>query len=696
MADLPEGCDVLKALLSMLVGFVLGPATLYLGMTSGLPSGLVMVLFVLALGGPIAVGRWLDHTDWLRLLPRERRVRFTVLLPAIVVATGLVAGSLDHLATRDRAFVITEMQVRMQVEPGGGAVIEEELTVEFRRSRRGIIRELPPEIPDAWSVALPRRDVADSYDEDGNPRSIVELAEQDRAARPAHVRDYEVLSATLNSGSVPVSESRRRDGGLELRIGDANRQLERGTYRYLLRYRAPSWTFVTGPSAEQAETRINVPGYSWASRIDEVDVTVSLPGEVDAARCVQGSLGATRPCDGEVQISGTEVQAVLGPFPDHTGATLSLHHPVAAFDQPPPEANVPALDDGGWRTTLPRPVTGLLLAALLVLPTVGLVLVDVRASTGSWRPSPAPARPSALPMPPGDLDPVEVAGLRQRRVASDLLLAELIRAEQRGLIQVHLDGEEARITTKGWSEVQQDPVLAGLLPLTLGSYDRETAARIHQAGRQLTARARDVLASRGLLRGTRRIPALVRAVVAAVVVAGGLWLTNAVIEVTRLSALAGYGVLLVFMLAVFAAAALWWGRRPSVTPEGRELLAQAEAFDHFIATVEEEQLQWAAEQPEIDTRHPALALLPYAIALGRSDVWWQRFGGTLRTQAPDDWAMSVAQPGLLRDLTRITTQLPSSGTADPGMFTGPSSLDGPGGGGGGGGSGGGGGGGRSW
>ncbi len=680
----------------MLLAFALGAAVLFGGVRAGLPFGLVMVLFLLAVAGPIVGVRWLERTRWLQLLPRDRRVRATVLLPAIVVATGLTVGSIDHLLTRDRAMVITGLQVQMQVEPGGGALVEEELTVEFRRSRRGIIRELPPEIPDGWSVVLPRRDAVDYYDEDGNPRSIVELAEEERANRPAHLRDYEVLTATLDGGAVPVSESRRPDGGLDLRIGDPDQQLERGTYRYLLRYRAPSWTFVTGSTAAQAETRIDVPGFAWASRIDEVEVTVSLPGEVAAARCVHGPVGATRSCDQAVRVAGTDVHAVLGPFPDHTGATLSLHSEVAAFDERPPEASVPGLDQGGWRTTLPRPVTGLLLAVLLALPTLGLVLVDVRAASGTWRPSDLPPLPSALPTPPGDLGPVEVAGLLRRFTSSELLLAELVHAEQRGLVRVRLDGEQARITTRSWSEVQQDPVLADLLPLTLGSYERETAGRIHQAGRQLTARARNVLADRGLLRGPRRLPTLVRAVAVAAVLAGGWWLTQAVVEVTRLSVGAGYGVLAVFVLAVLAAVALWWGRRPSVTAEGRELLAQAEAFDRFVANVEQEPLQWAAQQPEIDTRHPALELLPYALALGRSERWWARFGGTLRTQAPDDWALSVAQPALLRDLTRTTTQPPATGSLDPGMFTGPSSLGGGGSSGGGAGSGGGGGGGRSW
>lgn len=128
-----------------------------------------------------------------------------------------------------------------------------------------------------------------------------------------------------------------------------------------------------------------------------------------------------------------------------------------------------------------------------------------------------------------------------------------------------------------------------------------------------------------------------------------------------------------------------------LTSAGRDATTRARAFARYLLTVEGEQLQWAAGQPRINCHHPALALLPYAVALGYADSWCKRFGPLLRQLAAAGAVRGRASTSAwwlhetrIRDLIRIqarSSQAPSSSG---------------GGGGGGGGSGGGRGGGGSW
>ncbi|MEX0705592.1 MAG: hypothetical protein WD041_03145, partial [Nitriliruptoraceae bacterium] len=131
----------------------------------------------------------------------------------------------------------------------------------------------------------------------------------------------------------------------------------------------------------------------------------------------------------------------------------------------------------------------------------------------------------------------------------------------------------------------------------------------------------------------------------------------------------------------------WRHHRVPLNSEGRDATGHARAFRTFIETVEGDQLRWAAGRPGIGHRHPAVTLLPYAIALGLADSWFRRFGEVMAQFA----AASTASGGVAWWASGTTFSAVRS--AQAATVTAPSSSSS---GGGGGGSGGGGGGGGSW
>lgn len=700
------GRETIVPLVAMVSGLLLGGLAVTAGIALGWPVSTFMVVSTLAIGGPIVLARWLEHTGWLRTLPRTERQRWTRVLPVVVLVTGGAIGLLDDGAARDRAFTITALEVRMEVDADGRTVVEERIDVRFDRRRRGIVRTLPREIPDAWQLASEPFDLDAHYDEHGQPRSVVETAQRLEANRSPHRASYELLSATLDGRPVTSREERVAGGGREWWLGDPEVRLDRGTYRYVLRYRTPSWTVRPDGSVTQAETRIDVPGFDWATTIEGAEVVLELPGEVTAVTCVAGPLGSARPCTGDLTVDGSQVTAQLGRFVDHTGATLAVRSDATAFREPPPSATLPELDAGGWRSSAPRAGWVLLLTVVLVGLAGALAVIDERVTSGRWLrrrgadPAPTtPTTPTVQLTPPDGLGPVELAGVLGRFDGEQLLLASLVDAERIGRLRVGTTHEGGRtqvtISPAPGTGVADLGLPAGLLPLQLGTYDPDAARRLRDAMQQLTARARQVRIDRGMLRegaGTR-LAAWRRAGLFALLTVAASVLTWVVVATTRVSPSAGVAVLAVVLLAAAAISALWWGQRPPLTPQGRVLLSAAEGFDVFLGQVREEELAWAASQAQLEPGHAALLQLPYAIAVGRG-VAWQRRVGRLLPSDPASACVLAATP--LTELTTLTRSMQHQPSSGGGEGWSPGSGSGSFGGGGGAGSGGGGGGGRSW
>ncbi|MEX2328868.1 MAG: hypothetical protein WD575_03985, partial [Nitriliruptoraceae bacterium] len=221
------------------------------------------------------------------------------------------------------------------------------------------------------------------------------------------------------------------------------------------------------------------------------------------------------------------------------------------------------------------------------------------------------------------------------------------------------------------------------------TYDAKVARRVQAATRVVTRRATRVFEQHGL---THRGGVVLRSTAFRVFLGLGVllwvWVTGGIVAVVtplRGGAIAAIAGIVVGGWAL--AHAPWRHHRVPLNSEGRDATGHARAFRTFIETVEGDQLRWAAGRPGIGHRHPAVTLLPYAIALGLADSWFRRFGEVMAQFA----AASTASGGVAWWASGTTFSAVRS--AQAATVTAPSSSSS---GGGGGGSGGGGGGGGSW
>lgn len=631
---------------------------------------LALILGLLAFTAVVVLVIW-SITEQPRRMSLQRRTRVSVALAVLVFLAGPLLGWVDQVRVSDRAFVVDELDVDFTVEADGSTVVDERITVTFLEPRRGIVRELPREFAGFIGVT-----------------SSVELA---AGQEDPHRADYELLSATLDGQPVAVTEWRVSGGWLLIRLGESAQTLPPDTYEYRLRYRAPSWTFVSGSNATSAHTRINVPDFSWATSVTQVRLRASMPGPVSEVDCVHGMRGSSRSCAEHLAVDGSVVTAKLGPFPDHTGATLAWTTPVEAYELRPPRSRMSGLHDGALlpRSSMPRPLAGLILSSLLVLPVATMLWWEQRRIYDVVTDPELHDRayPSTLPTPPEGYTPVEVAGLLQRRGAHNLLLSALASASQHGRIDVEVAQDHAAIVLAEEADSSGDETLDALLPLELsGTYDPEIARRVKQAHRGMVERADRVFVARGLLHDQHRWlhSTVTRGLIILATVVIAVVVTSVVMSTTRLGETSSLSLLFMFLLALLVSLRMWHGRRVPVTSQGRDLLQQAAAFDEYIRTVEQEELTWAASQQQRDEHHPALTLLPYAIALGRATSWYHRFGGLLLQLAPTEWSSDPAQVWAYQERLHATMTRPaSSGGSSTHFDTGSSSGFGGGGGGGG-------------
>lgn len=617
------------------------------------------------------------------------RTGLSLVLVAAVFGTAVVVGMLaGTLTMSDTAFVVERFQRDVVVEPSGRLLVSEQLDVRFTEPRRGIFRDLPR---DAQAGAVTYADFVVDRGEASEPWPFaVEFPDNDIT---------------------------------RLRIGDPDVTLPPGVYRYRIGYTIDGLAFVDEDRPDEVEIRLDVPGFSWPTRIAETALRVALPGEVLAVDCVAGTLGSTEDCPMEPIVTDRQVGVMLGSFGAERSATVEIRADAAAFTGALPIHRPDPLR-GGLR--LPALPTALAYALLLVAPLGVFEAVKTRRVYRDVTTDPAlhdRAAPTAIPEPPDDMSPVEVAGVL-RRGGDDLFLATLVELDQRGAVHVEVGApvpdpnpgatrrqrraaeqaataaaRRATVTLTDPQQLRPDEVqfVEALLPdggplQFTGTYDAEVASRSSAATSRLTSQANTVMHDRGMLHdeggrlrrsGFKALLFLGWVVWAAVL--GGL-----VVLLSPLWFVAVGIQVVVTVLAWASIRALWSHERLPLNSHGRDTIARTRAFEEYLRTVEADQFEWAASQPSIDQRHPAVRLLPYAIALGLAASWYERFGDLMARVAAGTAAGATTAGGAWWASSSSFATLSTSRSAS---VTSPSSS---GGGGSGGGSGGGGGGGGSW
>jgi uncharacterized membrane protein YgcG len=609
-----------------------------------------------------------------------RRSVATLIIIAVVLALAAAIAVVVDLLGRDRAFTITAFDREVDVATDGVLSVTETIEVTFHEQRRGIFRDLPRNGPRGVGT-VGYRDVRVDQGSDGAPWNfVVESAE---------------------------------NGDTRIRIGDAAVWLTPGDYTYRLRYDIEGLTFRSSRDRDRVQVRIDVPGYDWPTDVEQTRLTVRSPAEVVDVACVAGPRRTIRACDPAPSVDGSVVTADFDAFGPGRAATVAIDLDASAFGADLPTFREQPLDRRPGIlpvVSLPPALAGLLAALVLALPF--LVLEGVHAVQVYRDEVTDPhlhdrEHPTAIFGPPRDLRPVEVAGLLLRRKGESLLLGTLVDLDQRGTVTTHSSeaGKKTVLTVEaGPKGVEATPGDAEFLRTLLpgrasvrfdGEYDPDTAQRTQSATNELIRQADQVFADNGLEHG--RAP-LLRSLWFKALLALGMLLVTVVLALTVARVLAlPVGVVAAIAALVVGAAALgrviWRHERLPLNSEGRDTVAQAEAFREFLRTVESEQLEWAADQPVISHHHPAVSLLPYAIVLGLADSWYGRFGSLIR-----ELALAGAAGGAAAGAVWWTSRSSFDGVAASrsGTMTDPSSSGGGSFGGGGGGSGGGGGGGGSW
>lgn len=120
------------------------------------------------------------------------------------------------------------------------------------------------------------------------------------------------------------------------------------------------------------------------------------------------------------------------------------------------------------------------------------------------------------------------------------------------------------------------------------------------------------------------------------------------------------------------------------------MIARTKAFRTFLEEVHGDRLEFAAGRQQYDQHHPAIALLPYAMALGLAESWYFRFEPVLtelaqRGAVPSSgvhpwWAYGAGFAAVRTSYSGSTTAPSSSGSG--GSFGGGGAGSGGGGGGG--------------
>jgi len=607
------------------------------------------------------------------------RATTTLLIVAAVLGIGSLAGVIADRAGRDTAFVIDRFDRQVRVADTGTLAVVETIEVTFSRSRRGIFRDLPV---------------------DGPRRVLYEVGGVDRGPGTE--------PWTWTTLPIPGGE------GTRIRVGDPAVHLPPGTYTYRFVYDIRGLTFRHADQPDVAQVRLDVPGFDWPTDIAATTLDVRLPAPAREVVCVSGLRRSTRRCDPPVRTSGDRVTATFPSFAAGRAATVAIDLDTDAFTNPLPVARVqPLASTQGLipPIALPAWLAGLLLAVSLVLPFTAFEVFKAITVYRDERTDPHlhdRLHPTAIFAPPHGHGPVEVAGLLLRTMQTQpLLIGTLIDLDQRGVVRTTTDGPVGPTTSSddvaftvepGPPDATAHPTerrfVSALMPgggsiRFDGEYDKRTARRASAASSVLVEHAKKVFARYGYAHGRSR---WLRSIgVRVLMYAGiglGLWLwTWIASSLLSLPGGAAAAIAVVVVVGWLATRWVWRHHRLPLNSRGRDAVAQARAFREFIATVEGDQLQWAAGQPGIDHHHPAVSLLPYAVVLGLADSWYERFGPLLAELAAATgatggawWASSRGFDGVQTASSGSTTS-PSSG----GSF-----------GGGGGGSGGGGGGGGAW
>jgi uncharacterized membrane protein YgcG len=529
----------------------------------------------------------------------RRAVAFFLLTGAAL--TGLAATASGQGFGEE----ITSYTVNMKVERNGTLDVHETIVYDFGpNARHGILRDLV------------RRETYDST--------------HDR------LYDIDVVGVSADPGTPDALDVSKQGSFLRLRIGDPDRTVT-GPHTYDITYRVRG---AMRAFPDHDELNWDVIGHEWPVPIDQANVVIDAPANVDRVACFSGPQGSSAGCD-TATTDGMTAQFAQADLPPGAGMTAVLALPPGTI-VPPPE---PILEE---RRTLAtafavRPLNVGLAAGLAVLG-VGAVGVlayrrgrdrrytgsavdaamgnvtgeDERIPLGQQDPGPVEF------VPPDHVLPGEVGTLIDEQANLLDVTATIVDLAVRGHLRITEipDGRhpDYALTRLQGGKGELRPYERELNDALFATGDEVRLSALKYKFTSELAGVKNALYDDVVANGWYRVrPDLTRMwwrIFGSLVVVVGIGLT---ILVALFSSFA-----LIPLAVVVTGIALLavGGRLPARTGNGSAMFSRIEGFRRLFDEGEEDTRQRFAEQQGIFSEY-----LPYAIVFGCTERWARAFQG---------------------------------------------------------------------
>lgn len=604
-------------------------------------------------------------------------------LAALAILAVTVGGSFTlwaDIASAQFGERITDYDISLTVDDDGDLLVEEVISYDFgSNARRGIRRFIPVRFP---------------FD-DANDR----------------VYPIDVISVESSPGAPDDLQVTTENDNLALRIGDPDVTIT-GAHTYTITYRVEG---ALNGFPDHDELFWNAVGSEWSVPIDDVEVTVDVPGEATGVACFAGPTRSTLPCDSS-SASGDSASFATSGLAPFESMTVVVGFPTGIVPTPAPILEERWTPARAFATT-PATLGGLGVVAAV---TIGSVVALAWRQGRDRRAVGGPVEETfgndsgleeRVPLGGGSPSPVEFAppdGLRPGQVGTLVdevahpldVTATIVDLAVRGFLRIDEIEEPSWFGKGDWRLTELPKPGHDLHP-----YERTLLASLFEDGSTVElselkgsfarnlAKVQDELYDDAVQQGwfvTR--PDRIRQLwvgIGVMVVLAGAALTVAAATFTS------FGLVPIPIVVAGIVLLASAGRMPHRTSRGTGVVRRVHGFRRFIDESEKERARFA-ERANLFSEY-----LPYAIVFGATEKWAKAFAG-LDGQLPDTSGWYGGHGGFGLNylafsgaMGNFTTTTAGTIAATPAATSGSSGMSGFGGGGFSGGGGGGGGGG-SW
>lgn len=531
-------------------------------------------------------------------LGRLGRLLLALLAVLAVAAPGLAAPA--RAATGDR---VDSYAIDYVVKTDGTVDVTERLVYRFGSSgRHGIDRYLVTREPEAGDA---NKDVAYDY-------SNIDVSSPDAPDQ---------FATSVAAGTAPRTEY------LRIRVGDPNRTVAGPTASYVLTY---TITGAMRTSQSYDEFYWDATGFEWDAPLQDVAITVTVPGGATEQACYVGAPRSNQPCDSST-ISNGVLSVRQGTVPVGQGVTVAakIRSGLVTDNKPVLVPSRQAEQQRQLATagalTGASAVGATVLGALLVRSRRDRRYLDLppgvvppRGQEGRVGPSPRNLEvPVAFSPPP--ISVAEAGLLMDGRLEPRETAATLVDMAVHGVFRLSGDDRSGYTVTLADAYAVRAPHEAVLVQTLFPSRRPGSSVHLGTAGEMtaahdsMVASVRRQVAEHGWF---TRVPGGGPAVHVSGFSRGGFGLF-AMLAVLLGSGLLRNVVLLLPLVPIVIVALVVRGRlrRGQRTALGRALTDQGEGFREYLATAEADQIRFE-EGEDIFSKY-----LPWAISFGLADRW---------------------------------------------------------------------------